>query len=143
VSIVIISELGKRGIPLKFANIVFIVAGILGILQLLPLYFLFDFVGRNTPPAMNHPEFYFGFAGVALAWQIVFLLIGSDPYRYRVFIVPSILEKASYVLALVALCAEHRIGLRSALPATWDFILGLLFIAAYAKTRSDARPAPA
>lgn len=126
---------------MKFAKIVFIVAGILGILQLLPLYFLFDFIGRNTPPAINHPEFYFGFSAVALAWQVVFLLIGSAPYRYRIFMLPSILEKASYVLALVVLLAQHRIGLSTAVSATSDFILGLLFIAAYVKTRPDARPA--
>src|SRR5580704_4668496 len=97
---------GSEEPPLKFAKIVFIVAGILGILQLLPLYFLFDFVGRNTPPAINHPEFYFGFAGVALAWQFVFLLIGNNPHRYRVMMLPSILEKASYVLALLALSTQ-------------------------------------
>lgn len=126
---------------MKFAKIVFTVAGILGILQLLPLYFLFDFVGQRTPPAINHPEFYFGFAGVAFAWQAVFLLIGTDPYRYRAVMLLAILEKGSWVLALVVLLAQNRIGLSTALPAASDFILGLLFIAAYAKTRPDARPA--
>jgi hypothetical protein len=126
---------------LKFAKIVFTVAGILGILQLLPLYFLFDFVGQRTPPAISHPEFYFGFAGVALAWQVVFLLIGTDPYRYRAVMLLAILEKSSYVLTLVVLLAQHRIGLSTALPATSDFILGLFFIAAYAKTKPDAPPA--
>lgn len=126
---------------MKFARVVFAVAGMLGIFELLPLYFLFDFVGRNTPPAVTHPEFYFGFAGVALAWQAIFLLIGTAPNRYRIFMLPSILEKASYVVALVTLFAQHRIGLPTALPAISDFILGLLFIVAYAKTRQDARPA--
>jgi hypothetical protein len=137
-SIVIIINLGSEEPSLKFAKIVFIVAGILGILQLLPLYFLFDFVGRNTPPAINHPEFYFGFAGVALAWQFVFLLIGNNPYRYRVMMLPSILEKASYVLALLVLSTQHRIAVSTALPATSDLILGLLFIAAYIKTKAGA-----
>lgn len=123
---------------MKFSEIVFTAAGILGILELLPLYFLFDFIGRNAPPAINHPEFYFGFAGVALVWQVVFLLIGSDPYRYRIFMLPSVLEKASYVLALVVLLAQHRIGLSTALPATSDFILGLLFIVAYVRTKAGA-----
>src|ERR1700722_18057186 len=104
-------QLGKRGTALIFAKTVFTVAGILGIIQLLPLYFLVDFIGRRTPPGISHPEYYFGFAGVALAWQIVFLMIGKDPQRYRAVMVPSILEKASWVLALVVLSAQHRIGI--------------------------------
>jgi hypothetical protein len=48
---------------------------------------------------MNHPKFYYGFAGVTLTWQVVFPLIARDPARYRVMIIPSILEKFSYVLA--------------------------------------------
>jgi hypothetical protein len=124
----------------KFAKIVFTVAGIVGILQLLPLYFLFDFVGRRAPPVVNHPEFYFGFVGVALAWQVVFLLIGTAPYRYRSVMLLSILEKGAYVSTLAVLLAQHRIGLSTALPATSDLILGLLFVAAYAITRPDAKP---
>jgi hypothetical protein len=126
---------------LIFAKIVFTVAGILGIIQLLPLYFLFDFIGRRTPPGINHPEYYFGFAGVALAWQIVFLMIGKDPRRYRAVMVPSILEKASWVLTLVVLSAQHRIGISTVLLAPSDFVLGLLFIASYAKTKPGPRPA--
>lgn len=126
---------------MKFAKIVFSVAGLLGILQLLPAYFLFDLVGKRMPPVINHPEFYFGFVGVALAWQAVFLLIGTDPYRYRAVMLLSILEKGSYVTALAVLLAQHRIGLSTALSATLDLILGLLFIAAYARTRQDSPPA--
>ncbi|MGA3226615.1 MAG: hypothetical protein ABSC65_22805 [Acidobacteriaceae bacterium] len=121
---------------MKFAKVVFITAGIWGILDVLPLYFLFDFLGRNSPPAINHPEFYYGFAGVTLAWQFVFLLIGSDPYRYRVMMLPSILEKASYVLAVAVLFVQHRLSLSMALPATTDLALGVLFIAAYMRTKS-------
>jgi hypothetical protein len=121
---------------LKFAKVVFITAGIWGILDVLPLYFLFDFLGRKSPPAINHPEFYYGFAGVTLAWQFVFLLVGNDPYRYRIMMLPSILEKASYVLAVVVLFVQHRLSVSMALPATTDLILGVLFMAAYVRTKS-------
>jgi len=124
----------------KFSKIVFTTAGIVGIVQLLPLYFLFDFVGQRAPPVVNHPEFYFGFVGVALAWQVVFLLIGTAPCRYRAVMLLSILEKGSYVSTLAVLLAQHRIGLSTVLPATSDLILGLLFVAAYAITRPDAQP---
>jgi hypothetical protein len=121
---------------LKFAKVVFTVAGIWGILVTLPLYFLYDFIGRQSPPAINHPEFYYGFAGVTLTWQVVFLLIARDPARYRVMIIPSILEKFSYVIANLVLFANHRMSASQVLPSTSDLVLALLFITAFLKTTS-------
>jgi hypothetical protein len=121
---------------LKFAKIVFTVAGIWGIVVTLPLYFLYDFIGRRSPPAINHPEFYYGFAGVTLTWQVVFLLIARNPARYRAVIIPSILEKFSYVIANLVLFANQRMSASQALPSTTDLMLALLFIAAFLKTRS-------
>jgi hypothetical protein len=130
-----------RKLVLKFAKVVFFAAGIWGILDVLPLYFIFDFIGRKSPPAINHPEFYYGFAGVTLAWQFAFLLIGSDPSRYRIMMLPSILEKASYVLAVLVLFVQHGVSVSMALPATPDLVLGVLFIAAYMSTKpSGERP---
>jgi hypothetical protein len=119
---------------LKFARVVFTAAGIWGLLVTLPLYFLFDFISRQSPPPINHPEFYYGFAGVTLAWQLVFLLIGNDPSRYRIMILPAILEKASYVLAILVLFVQHRLTVSQALPATTDSIWLVLFITSFAKT---------
>jgi hypothetical protein len=121
---------------LKFAKAVFTVAGIWGILVTLPLYFMYDFIGRQSPPAINHPEFYYGFAGVTLTWQVVFLLIARDAARYRVMIIPSILEKFSYVIANLVLLANQRMSASQALPSTTDLVLALLFIAAFLKTTS-------
>ena len=121
---------------MKFAKIVFTVAGIWGIVVTLPLYFLYDFIGRRSPPAINHPEFYYGFAGVTLTWQVVFLLIARNPARYRAVIIPSILEKFSYVIANLVLFANQRMSASQALPSTTDLMLALLFIAAFLKTRS-------
>jgi hypothetical protein len=121
---------------LKFAKVVFTVAGIWGILVTLPLYFLYNFIGRQSPPTINHPEFYYGFAGVTLTWQVVFLLIARDPARYRAMMIPSILEKFSYVIANLVLFANQRMSASQALPSTTDLILALLFIAAFLKTAS-------
>lgn len=121
---------------MKFAKAVFTVAGIWGILVTLPLYFMYDFIGRQSPPAINHPEFYYGFAGVTLTWQVVFLLIARDAARYRVMIIPSILEKFSYVIANLVLLANQRMSASQALPSTTDLVLALLFIAAFLKTTS-------
>ena len=64
-----------------------------------PLYFEERFF-RDYPPAINRPEFYYGFAGVTLAWQCMFLVIGSDPVRYRAAMLPAMPEKASFAAAI-------------------------------------------
>jgi len=58
---------------MKFAKVVFLVAGIYGLIVLLPLYFMEAQTGRDYPPPITHPEYYYGFIGVAVAWQLVFL----------------------------------------------------------------------
>ena len=68
---------------MKFARWTFGGAGVYGLLAILPLYFLEDRIAQDTPPAVTHPEFYYGFVGLGLAWQMAFLGIASDPARYR------------------------------------------------------------
>jgi hypothetical protein len=68
---------------MKFAKIMFWIAGIWGVLVLAPLSFMFDLIGRNDPPPITHPGFFYGFAGAGLTWQIVFFFIAKDPARYR------------------------------------------------------------
>ncbi|HEY4387193.1 MAG TPA: hypothetical protein VGN34_22280, partial [Ktedonobacteraceae bacterium] len=68
---------------MKFAKIVFLVAGIYGILVVAPLFVTEGVVNATQPPAITHPEYYYGFACVTLVWQILFLVLSSDPLRYR------------------------------------------------------------
>jgi hypothetical protein len=58
-----------------FARRLFLLAGIYGILVLAPQYFLEAKLGQDYPPPITHPEQFYGFIGVALAWQAAFLLI--------------------------------------------------------------------
>ena len=44
-----------EGGEMKFAKVVFWVAGIWGLLVITPLYFIFDLIGKNDPPAITHP----------------------------------------------------------------------------------------
>ena len=67
----------------RFARRVFTVAGIYGLIVMVPQYFLAAQISRDTPPAITHLEYFYGFIGLAVAWQLVFLLIGRDPERYR------------------------------------------------------------
>jgi hypothetical protein len=118
---------------LKFARIIFWIAGIWGLLIITPLYFMFDVIGRQDPPAVTHPGFYYGFVGTALAWQIAFCFIATDPLRYRPLILPSILEKATYCIAIIVLVSESRTRPSDLVFAGTDLLLGILFVAAYLK----------
>jgi len=88
---------------MKFARVVFLIAGLYGLVVLTPGYFFEQAIGRETPPPITHPEFFYGFLGVALAWQVLFLLIAHNPVRYRPMMIPSILEKLSYAGAVIVL----------------------------------------
>lgn len=115
----------------RFSRIVFLVAGIYGIVVLLPGYFGEKMIAEKMPPAVTHPEFFYGFFGVALAWQLAFLVIARDPVRFRPIIPAAIVEKLTYVVACVVLLLLGRIQGVVALGGAMDFILGTLFTIAY------------
>ena len=123
---------------MKFARLVFLISGVYGLIVLLPLYFLEQRTGRDFPPAITHPEYYYGFVGVGLAWQIAFLVLSRDPLRYRAMMIPSVLEKASYAIAVAVLYLQRRVSSFTLGTAIVDSILGLLFIVAYLKTANAA-----
>ena len=121
---------------MKFAKIVFRLAGVWGIAVLTPMYFLIDVVGREYPPAITHPDFYYGFVGVGLAWQFAFLLIGSDPVRFRPMMIPAMLEKFIYVVSLSLLYSTGDLRSGELVVVGPDLALGILFAAAFLKTRA-------
>ena len=120
---------------MRFARFVFIGAGIWGIVVLMPLYWLLDVTGRRYGPPTEYLQFFYGFFSVALAWQIAFLVIGSNPTRFRPLMIPSMLEKLGYVMTLAVLYGQTRISATDAQAAVPDLLLGILFIVAFAKTR--------
>ncbi|HEV2710040.1 MAG TPA: hypothetical protein VGU67_07515 [Edaphobacter sp.] len=126
---------------MKFAKVVFWAAGIWGLLILTPLYFMFDLIGRQTPPPINHPQFYFGFVGVGLVWQIAFFVIAREPVRFRPMMIPSVLEKLSYVVMLIVLHLQGRLDAGQMFFCGTDLVLGLLFIAAFVKTPKQGQAA--
>ena len=93
-----------------FARRVFSVAGVYGLVTLVPQYFMESALNRHFPPPLTHPELFYGFIGVAIAWQCAFLLIARDPQRFRLFMLPAVLEKLSFGAATLALCAQGRVG---------------------------------
>jgi hypothetical protein len=121
---------------MKFARIVFSIAGIWGVLVITPLYFMFDVISRNDPPPITHPGFFYGFAGAALAWQIAFFFIAKDPARHRPLMIPSMFEKFSYSAAVVMLVLQGRMHRSDGVFGGADLLFGVLFVIAYLKTRA-------
>lgn len=122
---------------MKFAKIVFWIEGIWGLLVITPLYFMFALIGGQDPPPITHPGFYYGFVGTALAWQIAFCFIATDPVRYRPLMLPSILEKAAYGAAVIVLVRQGRMHSSDLVFAATDILLGVLFIIAYLRLSSQ------
>jgi hypothetical protein len=118
---------------MKFAKYTFMIGGILGLTALLPQYLMENKVGTDNPPAITHPEFFYGFLGVAIAFQIAFLIIASDPVKYRLMILPSIVEKFSFGIAVVILFLTGRAAGQIVIAAALDLILGILFIISWYK----------
>src|SRR3954464_5338641 len=94
---------------MKFARIVYWIPAADGFVSLLPLYFLLDRVGRDAPPPVTHPEFYYGFLGVTFLWQVVFIVIAREPLRYRSLIPITIFEKFVYTVPVVLLYLNGRV----------------------------------
>jgi hypothetical protein len=122
---------------MRFAKWVFLLAGVSGILLVVPPYFLERQTSEDYPPPITHPEYYYGFLGVTLAWQVMFLVIASDPVRYRRAMLPAMLEKAGFALAVPILYAADRVagvwlGFAS-MDATWL----VLFVVAYLRTPKE------
>jgi hypothetical protein len=124
---------------MKFAKIVFWAAGIWGVLILTPLFFIFDSIGRNDPPPVTHPGFYYGFATVGLAFQFAFIVIATDPVRFRLMMIPAVFEKMSYAAAMITLYFQQRIHAADLVFAGVDFLFGLLFVMAFVKTGAVSR----
>ncbi len=119
---------------MKFAKIVFWIAGIWGVLILTPLYFMFDLIGRQDPPPITHPAFYYGFVSVGLAFQIAFIVIARDPVRLRPMMIPSVIEKFGYGATFVVLYLQHRLTPGDLALGCVDLLFGVLFLAAFFKT---------
>jgi hypothetical protein len=119
---------------MRFARTVFRWAGVYGVVVLLPLYFLEERIGRDLPPAITHPENYYGFLTVTVAWQVMYLMISTDPVRYRALMPVAVLAKLGYFTTLLVLFVLGRLAGVTLGVASGDLILGVLFAIAYART---------
>ena len=122
---------------MKFARHTFLIAGIYGLLVLLPQYFMESRIGTDNPPAITHPEYFYGFVGVAIAFQLVFIIISTNPQKYRPLILAALVEKFSFVIAVTLLVYMGRTGGPIVVGAIGDLLLGALFTASWFTTASQ------
>jgi hypothetical protein len=123
---------------MRFAKAVFLGAGIWGLLIATPLYFLHDTIARQHPSVTADPQFFYSFLAVTMAWQFAFLVIGSDPGRLRMLMLPGMIEKFGYVLTIVVLWVNGYAAASDALLAVPDCMLGILFGVAFVRTSRSA-----
>ena len=121
----------------NFARRVFQVAGIYGLIVLVPQLFVESRIGRDYPPAITHTEYFYGFLGIAIVFQLVFLTIAKDPGRYRALMVPSVLEKFSFSVPAIVLYAQHRLALVTLCFGLIDLVWAALFFLAWSRTPTD------
>jgi hypothetical protein len=116
---------------MTFARRVFLIAAVYGILVLLPQYFMEAKLGRDFPPPITHPEHFYGFIGLALVWQVLFVLIARDPVRYRPVMPVAILEKLAFGVPAVVLYVQGRLHVAVLGAGLIDLVLAVLFLAAF------------
>ena len=81
---------------MQFAKRVFLIAAVYGVIALIPQYF--------RPAPAERAEFFYGFIGIAIAWQIVFFLISRDPVRFRRLMLVGIVEKIAFGIPAIVCC---------------------------------------
>jgi hypothetical protein len=117
-----------------FARRVYMVAAIYGLVVLVPQYFMESRIGRDMPPAITHPEYFYGFVGLALVWQLCFLAISRQPVRLRPIMPVTVLEKLAFGVPAIVLYAQGRLAGATLAFGILDLVLGVLFLLAYRRT---------
>ncbi|QPF89921.1 hypothetical protein [Bradyrhizobium commune] len=118
---------------IRYARWIFLAAGTYGLLVLVPGFFFENELAVRAPPAITHPEFYYGFGGAVTLWQIVFFFIATDPIRFRPLVALSILEKFSFFSVCLVLFLTGRLApgaplLGGAIDALWMVLFAIAWI---------------
>jgi hypothetical protein len=118
----------------RFAKWVFRIAGIYGLLVIGAGYFSEASVNRDYPPAITHREYYYGFLGVTLAWQLAFLVISTNPARFRPMMLIALVEKLGFFVPGLILWMRHELPPPMAAGAAIDLVLAVLFTISFVRT---------
>jgi hypothetical protein len=128
---------------MRFAKTVFLLAGASGVLLATPAYFLEGWAEVHDPPALSHPVHYYGLVGVVLVFQFFYLLVATDPLRYRPVMLLGALGKATFAVTVFVLFGIGRVSALWLGFAAFDSIWVILFLIAYARVATAMHHAPA
>ena len=123
----------KTGNISLFAKRVYLGAAIYGFIVLVPQYFL----EASLVPPTTHPEQFYGFVGLALVWQLVFVMISRDVSRYRMLMPVTVLEKLAFGLPALILYLQGRVPAPVLVVGLIDLLLGALFAIVFFRSKGQ------
>ncbi len=119
-----------------FASRVYQVAGIWGLIVIALGYA--SFVTGSDPSLSStlHPELVHGFFLITLAWQFAFLLIATDPVRYRPLMPVTLIEKFPFAFMVFWMYWQGQVSATMLFMGLVDAVLGALFCIAWVRSGS-------
>jgi hypothetical protein len=117
----------------NFSRMVFLVAGVFGLLLLVPLAYSAIVDSQTFLPALGGGGLFFlDFVLQYLFWQVLYLVLATDPVRYRPMMIPAFFSQVIGVLNPQWL---YLYGFRYWIPvAVVEAALAILFVVAYFTT---------
>lgn len=122
------------------ARRIFQIAGVWGLFVLTVAYATHFLGGEEWAVVTSHPQYVHGFFLVTLAWQVAFLIIATDPVRYRLLMLAAMLEKFPFTLATILLYAAGSVPVSALIAGLIDGALGVAFAVAYVVTDRSGTP---
>ncbi len=118
----------------KHARWLFRGAAIYGAILLLPVYFL---EARIAAPAtrLPAPEYFYGFIGAALSFQLVYWVIGGAPRKYYALMPLAVGAKLSFWIPTAILWSAGRTTTSTFALSCGDLLLAIAFLLAWRSVR--------
>lgn len=117
----------------KLPRRIYTIAGIYGLIVLLPLYFG-EHALATIGQVLTKPEYYYGFIGVGASFQLVYLMISRDPIRFRPLMPVTVIAKLSFTIPVAILFLSGRADLVTMIMASIDAMIGFAFLWAWRVT---------
>ena len=121
--------------PVRAARLIYRIAAIYGLIVLLPLFLAEDLIARQAPPAITHPEYFYGFLGAASVMQLFYLVVAGDPLRFRPMMPITVLAKLNFVAVVAILFLQGRLGAATLPLPALDLVIGIAFAWAWLRLR--------
>jgi hypothetical protein len=119
---------------MMFARRVFTWAAVFGFVMIAPLFVAEGLLARVLHRTLTQPQWYYGFAEVALAFQALYLIIGRDPVRYRPLMPLCGLAKLGFGVVMWTLVGLGRSDPLLGIAAIPDMFWAAAFLLAYRLT---------